>query len=187
MRTLMLSSCLTGALALGACGSGPQIAVSGLTLTINDQLYVSRPMGFFCDALAPGQITIKLQDFHPACKLDQQVGSADPRDPTREHMELDIVLAGLYAGGVHENLMSPFSVSKVDCTNGPGDNGTAYFLHYPPNQTTPDSTLQVDSGSVKLDQFDKSNSLPAKGTFDLTFGGSHVTGSLNALDCDVNM
>lgn len=183
MKTLLV----VGALAWAGCSAGPQISVAGLTLTIADQLYVSRPMGFFCDALAPGQITIKLQDFHPACKLDQQVGGADPRDPLVEHTELDIVLAGLYAGGVHENLMSPFSVSKVDCVNGPGDNGTAYFLHYPPNSMTPDSTVQVDSGSVKLDQFDKMNSKAAKGTFDLTFGGSHVTGTLNALDCDVNM
>jgi hypothetical protein len=180
-----------GALAVAGCASDPQLSISGLTLTVKDQLYVSRPMGYFCDFVPQGQITLQLVDYRPACSLDRNVGDPDPRISSVEHSELDIILGGMYTGGVHENLMNPFSLSKIDCVSGPGDNGTAYFMHYPANSQTPDTMLQVDTGTVKLDTFDKTSSnakdKATKGTFDLTFGGSHVTGSINAAECDVSM
>jgi hypothetical protein len=83
----------------------------------------------------------------------------------------------------HQNLKIPFTLSRIDCTTM-GDNGTAYFSHYQANSMMP-TTLQVDSGTVKLDQFDPNNKNALKGSFDLTFGGSKVQGTINALDCDL--
>lgn len=184
MRTLLL----VGAVAVAGCGSGSQqFSVNGLTLNASDQLYLSRPTGTFCAFAPTGQIKMQFFDFNPACVLDRQVDAPDPRDPSLEHTQLDIILGGFYTGGPHENLRNPFTVSKIDCDLGPGDEGTAFFYHYPRNSMVPDVTVQVDSGTVKLDQFDKNNAMAAKGSFDLKFGGSQVKGNINALDCDVPM
>jgi hypothetical protein len=172
-------------LVVAGCNSDPQVSVNGLALTVKDQLYISRPAGNFCDFAPMGQITIKMVDYSPACALDRQSNDPDPRVATEEHTELDIVLGGLFAGGAHENLRDPFSLSKFDCVNGPGDNGTAYFYHFAPNAMAPDKTVQVDSGTVLLTQFDKTNAKAVKGTFDLTFAGDKVTGTIDALNCDM--
>jgi hypothetical protein len=177
-----------GALLVAGCGSGSQqFSVNGLTLNAQDQLYVSRPAGTFCDFAPTGQITLRFFDYPTACILDREVNAPDPRDPALEHTELDIIVGGFYTGGPHENLRNPFTVSRFDCKVGPGDEGTAFFYHFPANSMAPDTTLQVDSGTVKLDQFDKTNAMPAKGSFDLKFGGSSVKGNIDALDCDVPM
>jgi hypothetical protein len=182
----MKNLCICAVIALAGCGGNQQLTVNNLPLTVADQLYVSQPMGYFCDMVSTGQIKIKLLDYSPACPLDQQPGTT-PRDPGVEHTELDIIVGGFFPGGQHENLSNPFTLSKVNCVTGPGDLGTAYFYHYPANATNPDTTIQVDTGSVKLDQFDFMNVMPVKGSFDLTFGTSQVTGTIDALDCDVPM
>jgi len=171
---------------MAGCGSdGQQFQVSGLTLHAVDQLYLSRPTGTFCTFAAPGQINIKYFDYKPACPKDRQVDAPDPRDPGIEHSELDIIVGGFYPGGPHENLRDPFTLSKFDCNVGPGDLGTAFFYHYQPNSMTPDVTVQVDTGTLKLDQIDKAtNTIAATGNFDLKFGGSELKGTINALDCD---
>jgi hypothetical protein len=198
MRKLIL----LGALAVAGCGgqSSQLFTVGALRLNAVDQLYLSRPTGNdFCGFVPTGQIKIQYFDYAPACPLDRQGGQTDPRDPTVEHTQLDIVMGGFYPGGPHENISGNnclptaakcgpvFTASKVNCTLGPGDEVTAYFYHFPANSMNPDNTIQVDSGSVSLTQFDKTNAMPVKGSFDLVFGGSHVTGTINALDCDVAM
>src|SRR5205814_976263 len=129
-----------------------------------------------------GQIKIQFFDYSPACFQDQKPEDPPNGDPAKEHTELDIVLGGL--GTSHQDLRTPFSVSKVDCVNGPGDNGTAHFYHFPAGAMTPDVVSQVDSGSVKIDAYDKTNQTAVKGHFDLTFGPSKVSGTLNTFDCD---
>ncbi len=179
MRKLLL----VGAVLVAGCGSGAQeFVVNGLKLDASDQLYTSKPMGYFCDMAPLGQIKIQFFDYAPACVLDQKPADPDPRDPALEHTELDIVLGGL--GTSHQDLRTPFSVSKVDCVIGPGDNGTAYFYHYPAGAMMPDVTTQVDSGSVKIDAWDKTNATAVKGNFSLVFGGSKVSGTLNTFNCD---
>jgi hypothetical protein len=167
------------ATAPGCGGSEQQFAVNGTVLDVKDQLYVSRPMGYYCNTIAMGQIQIQLVDYGPACVLDRQQGAPDPRFPGIEHAELDIVLG---VGG-HPNNRIPYTLSKIDCQTM-GDNGTAYLLHYPPNAMAPDRTLQVDSGTVVLTQYDVTNVKPVKGTFDLSFAGTELKGNLNALNCD---
>jgi hypothetical protein len=170
-----------GAVALGGCGGGGQtFTVNGLSLQVSDQLYTSKPTGYFCNAIAAGQIQIQMVDYGKACYLDRNPADPDPRDPGVNHTELDIILG---VGG-HPNNMIPYTVSKVDCAVGPGDNGTAYFKHFAPNATDPDSNIQVDSGTVKIDQYDPTNKLPVKGHFDLVFGGAKVSGTLETYDCD---
>ena len=182
-RLLALSGCM---LFLG-CGSGEvDLTVNGLTLIQKDQLYTSKPSGFFCDTVPEGQIRIVVTDFSPGCPLDVAPGDPSPRDSSLEHNEIVIVLGGLGMDHSHQDLRTPFSVSKIDCVTA-GDNGTAYFNHYKAGSsstTTPDTTIQVDSGSVKLDQWDASGKLDTKGSFTLTFGGSTVTGKLGAVSCD---
>lgn len=169
--------------ALAGCGSHPQIfTVANNQLAVHDQLYLSKPAGYFCNALAANQVDIQLLDFSPACYLDQN--GTNPYDQSNGHTRLDIILAI----GLHSNdLRNPYTVSKVDCNLGPGDNGTAWFYHFPPGDPTtvmPDQQVQVDSGTVKIDQYDASNTKAIKGHFDLTFGGQQLSGTLDALNCD---
>lgn len=174
--TLALVIALGG---LGGCG-GPQqqFDVNGLVLDVQDQLYVSRPTGYFCNTVPMDQIKIQLVDYGPACYLDRQQGAPDPRNLTQEHVELDIIL-GLSG---HKS-SDPYTMAKIDCETM-GANGTAYLLHYPPQAKTPDNTIQVDSGTVVIKQYDPNNVKPVLGTFDLSFAGKEIKGNLNALDCD---
>jgi hypothetical protein len=167
---------------VGGCGSGSSqdFTVNNLVLHVSDQLYVSRPNGYFCNAIAPGQIKLSFLDYSPACTLDQKAGAANPRDPGIEHVQLDIILGT----GAHPNNMNPYSLSKVDCDIGPGDNGTATFYHFPANGMTPDATISVDSGTLQINQYDTGDVQPLKGTFDLTFGASKVAGTFDALACN---
>src|SRR4051812_13122163 len=117
---------LSGSLLFLGCGGGPEYVVNGLGVKGKDQIYTSQPTGFFCNTVPEGQIQIVFSDFSPGCALDVKPGDPDPRDPGLEHTEIDIILGGLGPEHSHQNLMIPFSLSKIDCITS-GDNGTAYF------------------------------------------------------------
>lgn len=170
---------LFAGVALAGCSSGPTFTVGGQELTVRDQQYLTRPEGYFCDGLARNQIKIVFDDYAPACKLDQS--GSDPRDPTKQHAQLELVLS---LGG-NPNLGLPFTFDgTVDCALG-GASAIALFKIYPANEAvTPATTIKASSGTIKIDSYDKSHEKPLRGTYDLVFDGANVKGNLDALNCD---
>jgi hypothetical protein len=172
-------------LSAAGCGGGQVIEVGGQKMTIRDGSYISRPdPGLrFCSAQAPGQIKMTLVDFKPACKLDVPAGDPDPRKGEEEHGELEIILAV----GSHLNLMVPFMAGESNCSVGPASEAIAYFKYFPPgaDPMQPQSTVTATGGTVKVDAYDKTNQQPARGRFDLVFGGQTVSGTFeNVVSCD---
>jgi hypothetical protein len=164
---------------LAGCGADHlTLTVAGKKLVVEDQGYTTRAGGYYCDALAPGQLRFRLVDFFPMCGSDPRVATA--RDPNKEHSELQFVLAI----GANPAFNRPFDVGPVDCTTGPGRLGYATFVHFPAGTTMPDINMQAQSGSVTLSRYDPNNKTSAQGTFKLVFGGQEVSGSFDALTCD---
>lgn len=170
-----LSGLLTG------CGGDPVLNVAGQRVTVRDQLYVSRPTGYFCNGLGENQIKLSLLDYNPACFKDQKQGAADPRNPAIEHTDIELVLT---VGTGHPNLTIPFMFgADVSCDLG-GADSIATFHQYAAGSTTPTQTKQANSGSIKITQLDRTNVKPLQGSFDLVFDGMNVKGSIDAFNCD---
>jgi hypothetical protein len=181
MRTLLLFSTV----ALLGCGGGSlgSATVNGLTLHIQDSLYKTIPTGRFCQGFATDQVELFFDDYKHDCYLDQKVGEM-PRDPTLDHLQLELVLS---FGGNETATNPPFSPftfdSSADCDTG-GADSIANFLHYAPNSTTPSETFKADHGSITITRYDRTNKVSMTGSYDLFFGGSEVKGTIDTLNCD---
>jgi hypothetical protein len=177
-------SCAAGlALGITGCGGPSQtLTISGISLGVQDQQYTTKPAGSFCSGFSANQAKFRLVDYQPACPLDVATGDPDPRDPAKEHSELQIIVS---LGANPAPLRMPFMFdAAADCDNG-GANAIAFFYHFPAGTLVPDKTLQASSGSIQLSQYDTTNQQRAKGTFTLTFGeGAPVMGKLDAGNCD---
>jgi len=166
--------------ASAACGSGyAKVTVGGQTLTVYDQGYRYAPQREFCSFIADQQLKIELVDYKGYCGRFDDAGFAPGRDINSDHLELSMVL-GLSANQNHHN---PFTVSAIDCKNGPGDLAQALFMHYPAGNYLPDTVTQADSGKIYLNAYDPNGVTPAQGTYDIVFGAEHVTGSFSVQLC----
>jgi len=175
---------LTLAVLLVGCGPSQSFNINGYSLPVRDQLFLTRPQGYFCTGFAPDQLQFQLADYAPSCYLDQ--GNASAYDPNRDHTRMDIVVAlsanPTYGNGTHP----PFTFDNTaDCTNG-GADSLATFYHFPagPIGGQPDMTIQADSGSIRIFSYDMTFKTATTGDFTLTFGSNTITGTLNALNCD---
>ncbi|HZS35196.1 MAG TPA: hypothetical protein VFF06_00140 [Polyangia bacterium] len=163
------------------CSGGEKFTVNGRTLTVADQMYTTRPMGRFddCQGLSTSQVKIQLSDWAPECKFDKNFqGGADP---TIEHEELDILFS---TDAVPDYKLNGFTINpNTDCNVGGGP-VYATFLHYAINGTTPDTTTVASGGHLTITKFDTTRT-PLQGKFTITFAGTTLNGSFNALNCDM--
>jgi hypothetical protein len=177
---------LSLALLLVGCGPSQSFNVNGYSLPVRDQRFYSYPGGYFCNGLAPDQVRFILDDYSPSCPLDQQPGST-PYDETRGHTSIEIVVALsanlTYAQGTH----MPFTFDAGTTCDGGGGDALATLYHYPagPLGTNPDMTIVADSGSVRVFSYKATDvNATATGDFTLSFAGTTITGSINALNCN---
>lgn len=186
----ILSSALVAAAcaaALPACGpSYPQITVQGHLLQVMDQTYGTTGAGSgYCAALdARGQYELILSDIPSLCGT---IPATKPDNKTIFHSSelnmLRIVMSN-QVDVIKKN--PPTTVLKVantfNCTsNRDGAQAVAFFAHNPSGGIAFDTNVEAASGTVSINYFESPANMT--GSFDLTFAGERVTGSINALFC----
>ena len=176
---------LSLALLLVGCGPSQSFNINGYNLPVRDQLFLTRPGGYFCTGFAPDQLQFQLSDYAPACSRDP--GFDTSYDESKDHTRMDIVVALSANPGYAQGTHMPFTFDNTaDCTTG-GADALATLYHYPagPAGGVPDATVQADSGSIRIFSYNANNpNVAATGDFTLSFGGKTITGTLNALNCD---
>jgi len=171
---------LASLIIFAGCGSkNPTYTVASHALTEDDSGYVTGD--YYCAAAAKGQLKLNIVDYKPICGgMISPTAPGGARDPQLEHNELEFV----FVISSHDDPKLPYDVSPPDCTNGPAGPGIAYFKHYASNSDTPDVTV-AQSGSLFLTQYDPTDMLPAKGSFDLDFGaGGKTKGDFTTYTCN---
>ena len=163
---------------VAGCGSSPvTITVGTQTLTIKDEGYFTTSGVDYCAAAAPGEMLLDFVDFNFLC---------DPKNPPERdkavpHTELQIVLS---MNNPLRDPRKPYVVGVADCQNGPTAEAIGRFLHYPPNSTQPDMTMQATSGNVTITQFPSDKTKPWVGTYDLVFNNTHVKEAFTIYACN---
>ncbi len=164
--------------AAAGCSSDPVLTVGSAHLAVKDQIYQSTST-YFCDGLAPDQVKFRFVDYGPACAIDRPAGSADPRDPAKEHTELTLIVS---FGGNPRWPTTAFDATG-DCVTG-GANALATFSHFAANSTTADTVMKATAGKINIGTYDATGKNPTTGNFDVTIGGSQVKGSINSYSCN---
>ena len=173
MRSTSLGLTLVASVfALGGCGGSSEIKAAGMTLDIGDQAYFSFTGADACPAGGTGQLLLDFVDFNYLCDPNHPSG----RSTNSAHVELQVIVTigqpPDYAQ--HYPTLAPYEVGTADCKNGPTMAAIGEMLHYPAGSTSPDRTVQADSGSVTFSQFDPAKMKQLKGHFELHFGGDTV-------------
>jgi hypothetical protein len=149
----------------------------------------------FCGTLANGQYMVVLTDFS---LCDQLHGDASSRyvfhtmDETNLRLVFPSTLCKTYnpnapACASPPQMKAPvnsFTVGKTTCSDTPSGvfQAAAFFAHNTAGAADYDVNALADSGTITVTYPDQgANEL--KGTFDLTFGADHITGSYDALYC----
>ncbi len=175
------------ALALPACGpSYPQVTVQGHLLQIMDQSYGTTGGGSgYCGALdSRGQYQLVISDIPSLCS---SIPATKPDNKTIFHSSENNVLRIVMSNQVDVIKKNPpTSVLKVantyNCTsNRDGAQAVAFFSHNPAGGIAYDVNVEADSGTISINYFESPANMT--GSFDLTFAGEHVTGSINATLC----
>lgn len=182
MRHFILPSLL---LVAAGCGGGAKTYdVGTYSLAVQDEGYFLTTDTSYCPQGSPGQMLIDFVDFDFLCDPTHP----QARDANVAHTELRIILNvgtapdfdGNYPGT--RNSM-PYPITPGNCMSGLGSD-QAQFLHYPPMSTTPDMTIEADSGSVSISQFDVTKVKPLMGAFDLHFGAKEVKDTFKVFSCN---
>jgi hypothetical protein len=178
MRHALTIFGLSLALPLAGCGGSPvTLTIGSQSLTIQDQGYFTTNGVDYCMAGAPKQMLLKFVDYNYICDPKNQ----PERDPGVAHLELDIILS---MNNPLRDPRQPYVVGHADCVNGPTAEAIAELVHYAPNGKSPDTTTQADSGSVTFTSYPTDRTLPWVGTYDLTFGSSHVKQPFTIYACN---
>jgi hypothetical protein len=171
-------------LAAGCGGGAKTFDVATYSLAVADEGYFMATDNAYCSTGSPGQMLIDFVDYDFLCDPTHQPA----RDNNVPHTELRIILNignpptfdNNYPG---TSKSVPYPIQMGDCTNGIGAD-QAQFLHYPAMSTTPDMTIQADSGSVSISQFDITKVKPLMGQFDLKFGNKEVKDTFKVFSCN---
>lgn len=184
----LLPSALLAALAIAApaCGpSYPQVTVQGHLLLVKDQIYGTTNGAGYCASLDPrGQYQVIISDIVGLCGT---IPATKPDNKTIFHSAEDTLIRIVMSNQVDVIKKNPpTSTLKVATTHNCTDNresaqAVAFFSHNPDGAAAYDVNLEADSGTVTINYFESPSNMT--GSFDLTFAGERVTGSINALAC----
>ena len=157
-------------LAAGCGGAG--FGLGGYNLEVVDTGYFSSPDNAFCEAMTNNQVSIVLVDYTPVCQLAP--------DAAKEHVEIEIVISL----GAQPNTAKPYPVEKVNCTTGPAAPAFVRYRHWAAGSANPDFNQMADSGTITFTNFDLTGATPAKGSFNVKFGDTQLSGSFESVSCN---
>lgn len=192
LRPLLLVLC--GA-TLAACGnSAKTVTVKGKTLTVLEAAYgtsgspsSSAGLTPFCQPLAAGQFEVIITDFVMCEQTKQKPTPVDNR--TLFHSTESASLRMIFPSALKKNSDGSFMTNTFQvgsqttsfCRNQSGGTAAAFFAHNSAGQSSFDVNEEANGGSISVTSYTMGAAM--QGTFDLTFGSDHVTGSFDALYC----
>ena len=174
-----LSMSLAVALASG-CDSPTEIKVAGRTLVVAETSYGGTD--YFCEPLANGQYLVVLSDFALCAQVR---GGMNSRQIFHTTTETNLRLVFPSKNLTKIPVANRFTVGTSDCkTNtAPGTQALATFSHATTGNADYDLDVPASSGTITL-LYPDAGATQIKGSYDLTFGGDHVSGSFVANRCD---
>jgi hypothetical protein len=170
---------------LVGAGCGPSYdtaIVGGNTLSFVDQNYgvAGGTTPVFCNALDPrGQIEVIISDFSLCGAITKTATNAQIFHSTDE-TNLRLIFSSAFTK-VPPTTTFQVKPTTICTENHNGAEAVALFAHNTGSAAKYDVLAEADSGTITVNYFAPPSN--ATGTFDLTFGGDHITGAFNANYC----